>query len=62
MKMQLELAVLKRLSQCSVLSVNTSEIKDNICMSVIMDQLKALILWTHLVLFLREESLISEGR
>lgn len=31
-------------------------------MSVIMDQLKALILWTRLVLFLREESLISEGR
>lgn len=31
-------------------------------MSVIMDQLKALILWPCLVLFLRQKSLISERR
>lgn len=38
--MQFELECLNT-SVCSVLSVNTSEIKDNICMSVVMDRLEA---------------------
>lgn len=62
-KMHFELAVLKCFSVCSTLWLNTSaEITENIRKSDVTDLLRALILQTCLVLFLREGPLISAGR